>query len=152
MPDFTQQDINLIFLYHTDTRRHTLTDLRLAYEALSKDEADLARLIQSATEKLQAMTDQACRQDRDLLRFHFHSVEDVLTRTEEPILPHLDYSSNLAEMPEVGPFITEDEIADALSSGSSMAGARITSMNLWRRKRSKSTLLICKQSRRGASY
>ncbi len=63
MPDFTQQEINLIILYHTDTRRHTLTDLHLAYEALSEDEADLARLIQSAMEKLQAMTDQ------DYLRF-----------------------------------------------------------------------------------
>ncbi len=63
MPDFTQQEINLIILYHTDTRRHTLTDLHPAHESLSEDEADLARLIQSAMEKLQAMTDQ------DYLRF-----------------------------------------------------------------------------------
>lgn len=71
MPDFTQQEINLIFLYHTDTRRHTLADLRLAYEALSEDEAELARLIRSAMDKLQAMTDQDYLQFMDTMEPYY---------------------------------------------------------------------------------
>lgn len=71
MPDFTQQEINLIFLYHTDNRRHTLADLRLAYEALSKDEAELARLIRSAMEKLQAMSDQDYLQFMDTMEPYY---------------------------------------------------------------------------------
>lgn len=71
MPDFTQQEINLIFLYHTDNRRHTLADLQLAYEALSEDEAELARLIRSAMEKLQAMSDQDYLQFMDTMEPYY---------------------------------------------------------------------------------
>lgn len=71
MPDFTQQEINLIFLYHTDTLGHTLADLQLAYEALSEDEAELARLIRSAMEKLQAMSDQDYLQFMDTMEPYY---------------------------------------------------------------------------------
>lgn len=57
MPPWTTDEITLIYLHHTDTRQHTLADLQLLLEALDEDEVALAQLIQSATEKLQAVSD-----------------------------------------------------------------------------------------------
>jgi len=57
MPPWTTDEITLIYLHHTDTRQHTLSDLQLLLEALDEDEVALAQLIQSATEKLQIVSD-----------------------------------------------------------------------------------------------
>ncbi len=57
MPHWTTDETTLIYLYHADTRQHTLSNLHALLQALDEDEAALARLIQSATDKLQAVSD-----------------------------------------------------------------------------------------------
>ncbi len=57
MPHWTTDETTLIYLHHADTRQHTLSNLHALLQALDEDEAALARLIQSATDKLQAVSD-----------------------------------------------------------------------------------------------
>ncbi len=57
MPHWTTDETTLIYLHHGDTRQHTLANLHALLQALDEDEAALARLIQSATDKLQAVSD-----------------------------------------------------------------------------------------------
>ena len=66
----------------------------------------------------------AYRENRELLRFHYHRPQALLTRLEELSLPRKEYHSNMAALPETGKFITEDEIADSLANGSSFEGGK----------------------------
>ena len=66
----------------------------------------------------------AYRENRELLRFHYHRPQVLLTRLEELSLPRKEYHSNMAALPETGKFITEDEIADSLANGSSFEGGK----------------------------
>ena len=59
------------------------------------------------------------RENRELLRFHYHRPQALLTRLEELSLPRKEYHSDMATLPETQKFITEDEIADSLANGSS---------------------------------
>ena len=66
----------------------------------------------------------AYRENRELLRFHFHRPQALLTRMEDLSLPRKEYHSDMATVLEAGRFITEDEIAASLANGSSFEGGK----------------------------
>ena len=57
-------------------------------------------------------------QDSSIMRFHYHKFDELLQRLEELDLPRKSFSSTMLELPSIQPFITEDEIEEALSVGS----------------------------------
>ena len=61
---------------------------------------------------------EAYREDRDVLRFHYHKVDSLYQKLQELALPRKEYTSNLTELPKVKAFITEDEVLATLSRGS----------------------------------
>ena len=65
----------------------------------------------------------AHEQDRSLLRFHYHKLENIWQSLRELPLPRRAYSSEMAAVPELGRFITEDEIDHALDRGSGVEGS-----------------------------
>ena len=58
------------------------------------------------------------KENRDVLRFHYHKVDSLYQRLQELELPRKEYSTNLTEFPKIKSFITEDEILESLSRGS----------------------------------
>ena len=66
----------------------------------------------------------AYRENRALLRFHFHRPQALLTRMEDLSLPRKEYHSDMAAVPETGRFITGDEIAASLANGSGFEGGK----------------------------
>ena len=66
----------------------------------------------------------AHEQDRSLLRFHYHKLENIWQSLRELPLPRRAYSSEMAAVPELGRFITEDEIDHALDRGSGVEGGK----------------------------
>ena len=66
----------------------------------------------------------AYRENRELLRFHYHRPQALLTRLEELSLPRKEYHSDMAAVPKTGRFITEDEISASLANGSSVEGGK----------------------------
>ena len=75
----------------------------------------------------------AYRENRELMRFHFHRPQAVLTRLEELSLPRREYHSDMAAVPTTGSrFITEDEIAASLAHGSSFEDGKNASMRFSR--------------------
>ncbi len=60
----------------------------------------------------------AYRENRDILRFHYHKEDSLYQRLEELELPRKEYISNLTELPKVQGFITEDEVLATISRGS----------------------------------
>ena len=66
----------------------------------------------------------AYRENRALLRFHYHKSQALLTRLEDLSLPRKEYHSDMAVVPKTGRFITEDEIAASLANGSGFEGGK----------------------------
>ena len=66
----------------------------------------------------------AHEQDRSLLRFHYHKLNQIWQSLRELSLPRRAYSSEMAAVPELGRFITEDEIDHALDRGSGVEGGK----------------------------
>ena len=66
----------------------------------------------------------AYRENRELLRFHFHRPQALLTRMEDLSLPRKEFHSVMEAVPATGRFITEDEIAASLANGSSFEGGK----------------------------
>ena len=66
----------------------------------------------------------AHEQDRGLLRFHYHKLENIWQSLRDMSLPRREYSSEMAAVPELGRFITEDEIDHALDRGSGVEGGK----------------------------
>lgn len=58
------------------------------------------------------------KENRDVLRFHYHKVDNLYQRLQELELPRKEYSTNLTELPKVKTFITEDEVKATISRGS----------------------------------
>lgn len=58
------------------------------------------------------------KENRDVLRFHYHKVDSLYQRLQELELPRKEYSTNLKELPKIKQFITEDEVLATLSRGS----------------------------------
>ena len=66
----------------------------------------------------------AYQQERDLLRFHYHRPREIWESLKELSLPRRTFSSEMAEVPSVKQFITEDEIDAAMTRGSSFEGGK----------------------------
>ncbi len=62
---------------------------------------------------------------KDLLRFRHHRPAEILAELVDLETPILNYQSQMTELPWVDEFITNAEIDDALTHGSSMAGGKI---------------------------
>nr|WP_231101827.1 DUF2958 domain-containing protein [Streptobacillus moniliformis] len=58
------------------------------------------------------------KENRNVLRFHYHKVDSLYQRLQELKLPRKEYSTNLTELPKIKSFITEDEVLESLSRGS----------------------------------
>ena len=65
-----------------------------------------------------------CREDRSLLRFHYHKPDKIEQGLRELSLPRREYRTEMAEIPAVQRFITEDEIAATLTRGSNIEGGK----------------------------
>ena len=65
-----------------------------------------------------------CREDRSLLRFHHHKPDSIEQSLRELSLPRREYRTEMAEIPAVQRFITEDEIAATLTRGSNIEGSK----------------------------
>ena len=77
---------------------------------------------QLTREYRQFLSDQ--QQSGDLLRFHFHRLDEILEVLEDLDLPPRAFSSEMAEIPPVRQFITEDEIDANLAEGGLMSGSK----------------------------
>ncbi len=64
------------------------------------------------------------QQSGDLLRFHFHRLDEILEALEDLDLPRRAFSSEMVEIPPVRQFITEDEIDANLAEGGLMSGSK----------------------------
>ena len=73
--------------------------------------------------ELYALRD-AYHENPKVMRFRLYNPDRVVPMMEEYTLPRLEYRTELAEVPEEHPFITEDEIEDALSGGSIVEGSK----------------------------
>lgn len=58
------------------------------------------------------------KENRNVLRFHYHKPDSLYQKLQELELPRKEYSTNLTELPKVKPFITDDEVLATLSRGS----------------------------------
>lgn len=58
------------------------------------------------------------KENRNVLRFHYHKVDSLYQKLQELELPRKEYSTNLTELPKVKSFITEDEVLATISRGS----------------------------------
>lgn len=58
------------------------------------------------------------KENRNVLRFHYHKLDSLYQKLQELELPRKEYSTNLTELPKVKSFITEDEVLESLSRGS----------------------------------
>ena len=65
-----------------------------------------------------------CREDRSLLRFHYHKPDNIEQGLRELSLSRREYRTEMAEIPAVQRFITEDEIAATLTRGSNIEGSK----------------------------
>ena len=64
------------------------------------------------------------REDRSLLRFHYHKPDNIEQELRELSRPRREYRTEMAEIPAVQRFITEDEIAATLTRGSNIEGSK----------------------------
>lgn len=58
------------------------------------------------------------KENRNVLRFHYHKLDSLYQKLQKLELPRKEYSTNLTEFPKVKPFITDDEVLATLSRGS----------------------------------
>ena len=91
-------------------------------EWLAEKLTDPAFRTQLTREYRQFLSDQ--QQSGDLLRFHFHRLDEILEALEDLDLPRRAFSSEMAEIPPVRQFITEDEIDANLAEGGLMSGSK----------------------------
>ena len=66
----------------------------------------------------------AYSQDRSLLRFHYHKPQEIWNSLKDLSLPRREFTTDMAQLPEVKQFITEDELDDALSRGGGFSGSK----------------------------
>ncbi len=67
----------------------------------------------------------AREQDRSLMRFNYHHFDQIYAAMKDLSLERREFTTDMAELPEIGGFITEDEIAESLSGGSGMEGGKL---------------------------
>ena len=61
-------------------------------------------------------------ENKGILRFHFHKVEEILKSLNDLEIPRKEFSSGLIELLKIKEFITEDEIDENLRRGSGISG------------------------------
>ena len=66
----------------------------------------------------------AYEQDHSLMRFRLYNPQRVLNMLQDYSLPRQEYASDMAEVPKLGMFITEDEIDATLNRGSNVEGGK----------------------------
>ena len=66
----------------------------------------------------------AYKADRDVMRFHYHKPVEIWNALQDLDLPRREYTSDMAEVPKVGMFITEDEIDATLNRGGNVEGGK----------------------------
>ena len=91
-------------------------------EWLAEKLTDPAFRTQLTREYRQFLSDQ--QQSGDLLRFHFHRLDEIQEALEDLDLPRRAFSSEMVEIPPVRQFITEDEIDANLAGGGLMSGSK----------------------------
>ena len=64
------------------------------------------------------------QQDRHLLRFHYHKLDEILASLQDLELPRRTFSTENMEVPSSSQHITQDEIDAALASGSGVSGGK----------------------------
>ncbi|MCD7856684.1 MAG: SNF2-related protein, partial [Clostridiales bacterium] len=93
---------------------------------------DTARLANALadSETLAAITQdmeafaQVYEQERGILRFHHLNISAMVNGLHDLAAPWKEYTSDIAAVPGAGQFITEDELDEAISYGSLMAGGK----------------------------
>ena len=66
----------------------------------------------------------AYKENRGVMRFHYHKPVDIWNALKDLDLPRREYTSDMAEVPKVGMFITDDEIDATLNRGSNVEGGK----------------------------
>ena len=66
----------------------------------------------------------AYAENHSLLRFHYYGFERILPGLQDLALPRMEYSTEMAAVPKVDGFITDDEIHHVMSDGSGMEGGK----------------------------
>ena len=66
----------------------------------------------------------AYEKDRSLLRFHYYRPRVLLDGITDLQLPRREYVTDMMALPEIGKFITDDEVNAALTYGSSVEGGK----------------------------
>ena len=66
----------------------------------------------------------ACKETPGLMRFRYRFIDELDALVDEYTMPRQDFDSTMPEVPKVDPFITNDEIAEAMSHGSSFASGK----------------------------
>ena len=84
-----------------------------------KDKEFLQKLSNEYADFLTAYND-----DRSLMRFHYHKVAVIGKSLADLSLPRREYASEMAEVPSLQMFITEDEIDATLTRGSNVEGGK----------------------------
>ena len=64
------------------------------------------------------------KEDRWLLRFHYHKLDELLQNLQDLDLPRRTFSAEQMEVPSSSQHITQDEIDAALASGSGVSGGK----------------------------
>lgn len=85
---------------------------------------DIPEFRQSLAEEYTAFQ-AAYRENRNLLRFHHHKLQEISDGLHTLSLPRVAFSSALTEIPTPQQFITQDEIDTAMSRGSGFAGGKV---------------------------
>ncbi|MCD8161787.1 MAG: hypothetical protein LUE61_11715 [Clostridiales bacterium] len=67
---------------------------------------------------------QVYAQQRGILRFHYHDVPMLLEGLHNLETPWREYSTDMFAVPKTEQFITEDEVDEALTHGSSVSGGK----------------------------
>lgn len=91
-------------------------------EKISQMLADKEQLSQIIVEY--GKFEEAYAQNREVMRFRPNTAKGMAARLADLQLPRLEYGSKMQELPEAAQFITEDEIAAALSYGSNFADSK----------------------------
>lgn len=71
------------------------------------------------------------REDRSVLRFHYHKLDRLEQRLAELSLPLREYHTDKIMAPIVPQFITNDEINESLSGGSGFSGGKARIYEYW---------------------
>lgn len=66
----------------------------------------------------------ACKETPGLMRFRYHFIDELDVLVNEYTMPRREFSSTMPEIPKVLPFITDDELAEAISHGSSFTSGK----------------------------